>query len=81
MNTRKYYTCKGSVRGWCGHRHRSVETAVICCVRDHRKCRGPRGSNRYSDRSVVYSDGTPLSESDIMKANQWYEYLASIICR
>lgn len=45
-----HYTTKGSVRGCCGHRHRTVETAARCLDRDILDCRRAGG---YSDRNVV----------------------------
>jgi hypothetical protein len=56
------YTCKGSVRGECGHRHRKLETAVRCNARDSRGCKRQGG---YSDRQIVRADGVSLKESEI----------------
>ena len=53
------YTTKGSVRGCCGHQHRSIMTAVECAQRDQRGCHSQGG---YSDREVVRSDGEELTE-------------------
>ena len=44
------YTTTGSVRGTCGHKHRSIRTAYKCVLRDHRGCVSQGG---YSDRHVV----------------------------
>lgn len=58
------YTTYGSVRGGCGHKHRTIETACRCMQRDQRDCKSVRG---YSDRSVVlYVNGEQqeLSEGD-----------------
>ena len=46
------YTTRGPVRGTCGHRHRSIETAAKCVLRDGRDCRS-LGGGAYSDRRVV----------------------------
>ncbi len=46
----KGYITIGSVRGWCGHVHRTELGAVRCLARDRRGCRGQGG---YSDRNVV----------------------------
>ena len=46
---REMYVCIGSVRGWCGHRHTSVRTAMECIERDGSGC-GSQGG--YSDRNV-----------------------------
>ena len=45
-----HYTTTGSVRGSCGHKHRSRELARACIARDHRGCEAQGG---YSDRRVV----------------------------
>tara|TARA_R110000824_G_scaffold210748_2_gene396616 strand:+ start:89 stop:298 length:210 start_codon:yes stop_codon:yes gene_type:complete len=45
-----YYTTKGDVRGYCGHEHRSIETAAKCVKRDMAGCQSQGG---YSDRSVI----------------------------
>lgn len=44
------YTTVGSVRGCCGHCHRSYEAAERCLARDRRGCHRQGG---YSDRRVV----------------------------
>lgn len=54
------YTCKGPVRGSCGHEHRSLETAAECLRRDVNACRRLRG---YSDRRVV-GHPAPLTEAE-----------------
>lgn len=55
------YTCRGSVRGSCGHAHRSAATALRCCQRDQAGCERQGG---YSDRVVVRTDGEPLTSYD-----------------
>lgn len=55
------FTTKGNVRGCCGHKHRSLETAVRCLREDMKGCQSQGG---YSDRSVVKTDGEPLSEGE-----------------
>ena len=45
-----HYTTRGSVRGGCGHKHRTEEAAERCAERDHRDCAAAGG---YSDRKVV----------------------------
>ena len=47
------YTTIGSVRGCCGHRHKSREAAERCLAEDQRGCERQGG---YSDRVVVESD-------------------------
>ena len=47
------YICIGSVRGDCGHRHRSIEAARECCDRDRRAC---ELQGAYSDCRVYSHD-------------------------
>lgn len=51
-----HWTCKGDVRGDCGHKHRSYATAAACCIRDGRGVTRGHGSSAYSDRYVVFVD-------------------------
>ena len=44
----------GSVRGSCGHKHRTESGALRCLHADQRECRSQGG---YSDRYPVRSDG------------------------
>jgi len=46
------YEAHGSVRGSCGHSHRSIRTAHVCAADDREACRRLPGGNAYSDRSV-----------------------------
>ena len=55
------YTTQGNVRGCCEHKHRTIEAAKRCIDRDHAGCVRQGG---YSDRTVVYSDGSELSSDD-----------------
>ena len=55
------YTTGGSIRGFCGHKHRTIEAAVDCAKRDQSVCARQGG---YSDRYVRRSDGAELSESE-----------------
>lgn len=41
------YTTAGVDRGECGHVHETIEDAVLCAVKDERRCGGS------SDRGVV----------------------------
>lgn len=50
MNT---YTTYGSVRGQCGHKHRTIEAAARCLSSDQAGCRAQGG---YSDRAVCAVD-------------------------
>lgn len=53
MTMTTYYT-QGSVRGRCGHTHRTLSGAIRCLDRDLAGCKSQGG---YSDRSVYRSDG------------------------
>lgn len=67
------YTCTGSVRGNCGHNHRTIEGAVRCCKADQRGCKSQGG---YSDRSITANedgDSRPLTETE-------YLYTVSDLC-
>jgi hypothetical protein len=55
------FTTHGSVRGSCGHAHRSLETACKCLRQDQRNCKSLGG---YSDRDVVRNDGQQLDDSE-----------------
>lgn len=72
MTTAKtgYTTC-GSVRGCCGHNHRTIETAQRCVDSDQAGCARQGG---YSDRSVVRRDGEELSESELDELYRSCEY-------
>jgi hypothetical protein len=48
-----HYRCVGSVRGWCGVRHRSNHAAIRCRERDSNDCASQGG---YSDRVVCLCD-------------------------
>jgi len=45
----KYYTTWGSVRGDCGHAHRSLAAALRCLANDRD---GARKQGGYSDREI-----------------------------
>lgn len=67
-----YYTTRGSVRGSCGHKHRSIDTAAKCVKRDMGGCKGQGG---YSDRSVAkVEDGelVELSEDEFYEARSGF---------
>lgn len=57
----RFYTTTGSVRGCCGHKHRSIVTAKRCIDNDQAGCATQGG---YSDRHVVRYDGSELSEDE-----------------
>jgi len=57
------YTCIGSVRGRCGHRHESLGEALDCLEADQHDCR-QLGGGAYSDRHIVHSDGSLLSDDE-----------------
>lgn len=56
MATTPTYAAYGHVRGDCGHRHRSIRTAVACERRDNAAC-GRVAAGSYSDRRVMRRDG------------------------
>jgi hypothetical protein len=58
------YTTIGSVRGSCGHAHRTLTAAQACADADQRAVRRGHGASAYSDRTVRRSDGSPLSERE-----------------
>jgi hypothetical protein len=65
-HNRIYYTCFGSVRGYCGVKHRHLGSAVRHIQKDQTDCESIGG---FSDRNVIRSDGEPLSnleEQDIV---------------
>lgn len=49
----RYFIGYGSVRGECGHKHRTPRTAALCVERDARACKRLPGGNSYSDRLVI----------------------------
>lgn len=53
------YTTWGSVRGDCGHLHRTREEAKRCLARDRRSCRAQGG---YSDRTLRRIEGDTLAD-------------------
>ena len=56
---RLFWSAVGSVRGDCGHMHRTIRGAAECVLRDRRACRRLPGGASYSDRVVVAMWGTP----------------------
>lgn len=62
MNTTRY-KAHGSVRGSCGHNHRSITTANACAERDASRCES-LGGGAYSDRRVVRCDGRSLDDDE-----------------
>ncbi len=61
LKMKRTYRCEGAVRGSCGHKHRTIETAVACLHGDQMGCRRQGG---YSDRIIVDSDGGPLTDDE-----------------
>lgn len=62
--SRVRYHAIGSVRGPCGHEHRSIETAERCRRRDAAACHA-LGGGAYSDRVVLRTDGEPLNDAEL----------------
>ena len=52
-STGTHYRCVGDVRGWCGHRHRTIDGALRCLRRDQSGCHSQGG---YSDRAIYLYD-------------------------
>jgi len=70
-----YYATRGDVRGWCGHRHRTLQGAVSCLCSDRGGCRAQGG---YSDRAIVRVTGSGPGEYeyvdlDIRSRRMWVE--------
>jgi hypothetical protein len=69
-----HYVTEGSVRGSCGHKHRTLDGAIRCLHRE--------GQGGYTDRSIytVANDGAreELVEledgSYVTRASQWEIY-------
>lgn len=55
MKKRTFWICCGDVRGDCGHKHLSLETAERCLLRDKDGCADQGG---YSDRVILEQWGT-----------------------
>lgn len=56
------YTTAGSIRGCCGHTHRTLSGALRCLQRDEDGC-GSQGG--YSDRRIVrLPDYAELSDDE-----------------
>jgi hypothetical protein len=70
-----WFSAEGSVRGACGHHHRTAGAAETCRLRDGDVC-ASLGGGAYSDRNqVVRSDGaslTPDDEASVEAADQEY---------
>jgi D-arabinose 1-dehydrogenase-like Zn-dependent alcohol dehydrogenase len=66
------YSTSGDVRGSCGHCHRSIETAQRCIDEDQKGCAAQGG---YSDRVIVHSDGSSLTQEELEEIdNSYYNY-------
>lgn len=68
------YTTEGSVRGSCGHKHKTLESAIKCLQVDRDGC-GAQGA--YSDRQVVRTGGEPMTEREHDEMGEIYERLDS----
>lgn len=64
-----YYTCGTlrNVRGNCGHKHRTIDSAEKCCQRDQAGCKSQGG---YSDRSIQKFAGGEEIEIEI-EEREW----------
>ncbi len=57
------YECVGSVRGSCGHEHKTMRAAVRCLDKDRDGC-SSCGGGAYSDRRVRRVGDVPLSDRE-----------------
>jgi hypothetical protein len=57
----RLYTCRGSVRGSCGIKHRSIGAALRCQDQDQRACASQGG---YSDRYTSLASGGRLTADE-----------------
>jgi hypothetical protein len=64
MSTTTTYTTHGSVRGGCGHTHRTLDATERCRQRDADEC-ASLGGGAYSDRQVVHSDMSALTLEEV----------------
>lgn len=64
------YTTIGSVRGSCGHTHRTYGGAMACLRRDQARCAAVGG---YSDRHVASSDGSLEAEYETLTDDEQTE--------
>lgn len=71
-STPRGYEARGSVRGSCGHVHRTIAGAFACCERDARSC-ASLGGGAYSDRGVVRRDRKPLSAEESRELEERYD--------
>lgn len=79
--TARTWTCKGSVRGECGHTHHSLSAALRCCAADMDAIRRAYPASGltapYSDRRPVQLSGPPVSEDEYFEAKD--EAFASVM--
>ncbi len=61
----KTYHAIGSVRGSCGHQHRTIAAAYRCVMRDRNDCASLPGGHSYSDREAKRIDGQELNEAEL----------------
>ena len=61
------YTTIGEVCGSCEHAHRTIYAAFQCVSKHRRGCNSMGG---YSDRGIVHSDLSPLSEDELAKLEE-----------
>ena len=50
LDEHRYVSCRGSVQGACGHKHRSARAVLRCLYDDMQGCKSQGG---YSDRGPV----------------------------
>jgi len=64
------YRTQGSVRGRCGHNHRTLSGAVRCLKQDRKGCAVAGG---YSDRDIVRIDGVELTEGEYYAIDEFFD--------
>ena len=69
-HTTSYYSSEGSVRGTCGHKHRTLNAALACIRRDELGCCAQGG---YSDRvPVAHGSAAPVEQVWDEDGEEWY---------
>lgn len=70
------YRCVGSVRGWCGHKHRTLSGALRCLQDDSDGC-GRQGG--YSDREVLVYEGDERQDKTVLIHNGDYGPVGEVV--
>lgn len=75
MKTQNGYITIGSVRGWCGHTHKTEETAQACIAKDQAGCVKGCGKNAYTDRRVVQVIDGEAQDDGVCRTNDGAYYM------